>query len=154
MEKVYEYYPVPSVLTPEEASHIIGVQGNMWTEYIASAEHLEYMFFPRTAALSEVAWSPKAKKNYDDFCLRLIDVEKHYNVMGLNYCKKIQLSPKSLVQDETLTPIPSEKPSKYQKQQISRKYGMFIHFGIMKVSVCGTASIQSMMSLIPGILQT
>lgn len=130
LEKVYEYYPVPSVLTPEEASHIIGVQGNMWTEYIASAEHLEYMFFPRTAALSEVAWSPKAKKNYDDFCLRLIDVEKHYNVMGLNYCKKIQLSPKSLMQDETLTPIPSEKPSKYQKQQISRKYGMFIHFGI------------------------
>ncbi len=90
LEKVYEYYPVPSELTPEEAVHIIGVQGNMWTEYITSAEHLEYMFFPRTAALSEVAWSPREKKNYEAFFQRLTGIKKHYDAMGLNYCKKIQ----------------------------------------------------------------
>ena len=93
LEKVYEYYPIPAVLTPEEGKHILGVQGNMWTEYIATPEHLEYMFFPRTAAVAEVAWAPKAQKNYKGFCQRLADVEKHYDAMGLHYCKKVQLQP-------------------------------------------------------------
>lgn len=89
LEKVYNYHPVPSSLTPEEAIHIKGVQGNLWTEYITSGEQLEYMVYPRAAALSEIAWSKKENKDYEKFYLRLLNIEKHYDAMKLNYCKTI-----------------------------------------------------------------
>lgn len=87
LEKVYSYYPVPQALTSEEAKHIKGVQGNLWTEYITSGEQVEYMVYPRAAALSEVAWSKKESKDYENFYARLLDIKKHYDVMNLNYCK-------------------------------------------------------------------
>ena len=89
LEIVYNYHPVPATLTPEEAKHIKGVQGNLWTEYITSGEQMEYMLYPRAAALAELAWSKKESKDYEKFYQRLMDVEKHYDVMKLNYCRKI-----------------------------------------------------------------
>ena len=87
LKKVYNYHPVPNVLTKEEAKHIKGVQGNLWTEYITSGKQVEYMVYPRAAALSEVAWSKKEGKDYENFYRRLLDIEKHYDMMNLNYCK-------------------------------------------------------------------
>ncbi|WP_288360067.1 beta-N-acetylhexosaminidase [uncultured Bacteroides sp.] len=89
LEKSYSYHPVHESLTPEEAKHIKGVQANLWTEYITSVEQLEYMLYPRAAALSEVAWSRKENRNYDSFYKRLQDIEKHYDAMKLNYCKLV-----------------------------------------------------------------
>ena len=57
LETVYAYEPIPDELSPEQAKHILGAQGNIWTEFIASEEHLEYMAFPRGTALAEVVWS-------------------------------------------------------------------------------------------------
>ncbi len=71
LAKVYSYDPVPKELTPEEQRHILGVQGNVWSEYISTPDHLEYMVFPRLFAVSEVAWSPLEGKSYDDFRRRL-----------------------------------------------------------------------------------
>lgn len=69
--KVYGYNPVPSALSPDEQHYIIGMQANLWTEYIPNAREAEYMVFPRMLALAEAAWTPLAKKDYQDFLTRL-----------------------------------------------------------------------------------
>ena len=89
LEKVYNYYPVPEVLSADEAKHIKGVQANLWTEYMSALDEMEYMLYPRVAALSEVAWSKKENKDYGRFCTRLESIRRHYDVLGVNYCKKI-----------------------------------------------------------------
>lgn len=87
LEKVYSYEPIPAELTPEETTRILGVQGNIWTEYIKTPEYLEYMVYPRACALAEIAWSSKDKKNWPDFARRL---RKHFDRLGamnVNYAK-------------------------------------------------------------------
>lgn len=85
LAKVYSYDPVPKELTPEEQKYILGVQGNVWGEYISTPEHLEYMTFPRLLALAEVAWSPSEGKNYDDFRRRLPYQLDRLERQGVNY---------------------------------------------------------------------
>lgn len=67
LEKVYSYDPIPEVLTKEGADYIQGVQANVWAEYITTAEHMEYMIYPRLLALAEVAWTQPDKKNWEHF---------------------------------------------------------------------------------------
>lgn len=67
LEKVYFYDPIPEVLTKEGADYIQGVQANVWAEYITTAEHMEYMVYPRLLALAEVAWTQPDKKNWEHF---------------------------------------------------------------------------------------
>jgi len=67
LQKTYSYNPTPAALTPEQQKHIIGVQANLWTEYIATEAKVEYMILPRMLAVSEVAWTSLANKNYTDF---------------------------------------------------------------------------------------
>jgi len=81
LERVYSYNPRPDSLTPDQQQHVLGVQANLWTEYIGTNNKLEYMLFPRMLALSEVAWSAKGQRNYDDFStarlpLRLQELEE------------------------------------------------------------------------------
>src|SRR6266851_1718012 len=71
LDKVYGYDPMPGELTTEEQKYILGAQGNLWTEYISTPQHLEYMTFPRLLALSEVVWSPLGSKDYASFRQRL-----------------------------------------------------------------------------------
>ena len=82
LEKVYSYNPTPSELTPEQRKHILGVQCCLWTEYIRTTQHAEYMAYPRTCALAEVAWTEPAKKNYNDFVDRL---KEHLRTRLYNY---------------------------------------------------------------------
>lgn len=67
LTKIYSYNPTPAVLTPDQQKFILGVQANVWTEYITTDNKVEYMILPRLLALSEVAWTPLANKNYSDF---------------------------------------------------------------------------------------
>jgi hexosaminidase len=67
LSKVYSYNPTPAALTPAQNKFILGVQANLWTEYIATEKKVEYLLLPRLLALSEVAWTPLANKNYTDF---------------------------------------------------------------------------------------
>lgn len=87
IEKVYGYEPTPSSLTPEEQKHIIGVQANLWTEYIPTFSHVQYMVLPRWAALSEVQWTMSNKKNYADFLSRLPQLIEWYEIEVYNYAK-------------------------------------------------------------------
>ncbi|MEE1943487.1 beta-N-acetylhexosaminidase [Pedobacter sp. KR3-3] len=85
---VYNYEPVPAVLTPTQTPYIWGAQGNLWTEYIANPAKVEYMIFPRLDALSEMLWTPKDQRNYNDFLKRLKTQFKRYDLMGITYSKK------------------------------------------------------------------
>jgi len=71
LKQVYAYDPVLPAMTAEHAKHVLGVQYQTWTEYIRDGKHVEYMAFPRACALAEVAWSPKANRNYESFLSRL-----------------------------------------------------------------------------------
>jgi hexosaminidase len=71
LETVYAFDPIPAELSGEEAAHILGTQAMLWSEYIPTLEHLEYMAFPRTAALAEVAWTAPEYRDFADFARRL-----------------------------------------------------------------------------------
>jgi len=86
---VYDLEPVPEVLTEEQRVHILGTQANLWTEYIKTPEHIEYMIMPRIAALSEVQWMQPEKKNYDNFLSRLPRLLAIYDKMGYNYATHV-----------------------------------------------------------------
>jgi len=85
LKKVYHYEPVPEELNAEEAKYISGAQGNLWTEYIATPDHAEYMALPRMTALAEVVWSKKEARNWDDFRQRFETEKKRLKLMDVNY---------------------------------------------------------------------
>ena len=70
LEKVYSYNPIPDSLTATEAHRILGVQANLWVEYVPTKEHVEHMVWPRLIALAEVAWTQPQYKDWDNFKLR------------------------------------------------------------------------------------
>lgn len=88
IEKVYSLNPTFD-LNEEQQKHIIGAQANLWTEYIATTEHVEYMILPRMAALAEVQWTQPAKKDFKDFSKRLARLMKFYQRDGFNYAKHV-----------------------------------------------------------------
>ncbi len=71
LSKVYSYEPVDSTMTPEQARHLLGVQANLWSEYVTEDSHAEHMYYPRAYAIAEIGWSP-AGKDYDDFHSRAL----------------------------------------------------------------------------------
>ena len=89
IDKVYGFEPVPEGLTPEESKHIIGVQANLWTEYIPTYSQVEYMELPRMAALAEVQWCMPEKKNYEAFLSRMPHMAAIYDLQKYNYAKHI-----------------------------------------------------------------
>lgn len=84
LEKVYSYNPIPAALNAEEAKYILGVQGNMWTEYMNNTEQVEYMAYPRMQALAETGWSGEAKKNFPDFVRRFLIHLPRLQAEGIN----------------------------------------------------------------------
>ena len=84
LEKVYSYEPLPDTLSTDVTKHIIGVQGNLWTEYIKSPEYAEYMVWPRASALAEIGWSPRGK-DLADFNKRLAVQKKRLDQLNVNY---------------------------------------------------------------------
>lgn len=91
LEKVYSFEPVPANLKRKNQKFILGAQGNLWTEYISTSEHLEYMAYPRAIALAEVNWSQVENRDYNSFLHRL---KKHYlrfDKLGINYARNPKL---------------------------------------------------------------
>jgi len=86
LQKTYAYDPVSEKLTPGERKYIIGVQANLWTEYIPTTDKVEYMLLPRMLALSEIAWTPVSNKNFTDFSkTRVAHQLAVLESMGYNY---------------------------------------------------------------------
>ncbi len=89
VEKVYSFEPINDTLSADIQKHIIGVQANLWSEYIPTFSHVEYMELPRMAALCEVQWCKPENKNFDEFKQRLLPLIGIYEKYGYNYAKHI-----------------------------------------------------------------
>ena len=106
IQKVYSYEPVPRVLNEKQRKHILGAQGNVWTEYMKNPRKVEYMIFPRLSALSEVLWSPSVGRSWNEFEKRLAVQFKRYDLWGVNYSKalftdlRIKVDPKKKIASE------------------------------------------------------
>jgi hexosaminidase len=93
LSKCYSFEPNLPELTAEESKHVVGIQANVWTEYISNIGYAEYMTYPRALALSEVAWSAKESKNYADFKKRLTGHLPSMDAMKINYSKAFLTQP-------------------------------------------------------------
>lgn len=96
LKRVYNYEPIPAELDKDQARHVLGAQANLWTEQIASSEHVEYMILPRMPALAEVLWSTKASRNWRNFNQRLQPHLVGFEQKGLHYSKgnfKVDIKP-------------------------------------------------------------
>lgn len=89
VEQVYSFNPRPDSVSADITRHIIGVQGNLWTEYVPTTAQAEYMVLPRMAALSEVQWMPASRKNYDAFVARATRLARLYDRNGYTYALHI-----------------------------------------------------------------
>jgi len=85
LEKTYSFEPIPDKIAPDKAKHVLGAQGQLWAEYITSPKRLEYMAWPRLAALSEVVWSQKEAKDFKGFESRLKTHLRRLDALGVNY---------------------------------------------------------------------
>lgn len=116
LEQVYNYEPIPSELSGDDTSYVLGAQGNVWTEYMSNTAKIEYMIFPRLSALSEVLWSPKASRNYMNFQHRLADQYKRYALWKVNHY------------DVYFKPADTLVRAKIAEWQ-DNKFGLLMHWG-------------------------
>ena len=82
LAKTYSYKPVEAGLSEEDLSHLLGVQGNLWSEYIPEDSHAEYMYYPRAYAIAEIGWNPGKEKDYPDFRERSLQMNERLESMG------------------------------------------------------------------------
>ena len=101
VEKVYSYEPFCEGMTDEEKSYILGVQANMWTEYIADEDHLYYMLLPRLAALAEVQWCNEGRRDWERFYNSADSYCAIYEAAGYNYADHV-FYVKGTVQSDTV----------------------------------------------------
>jgi hexosaminidase len=85
IDTVYSYDPVPAELDEQHRHHILGVQGQVWTEYLSTPEKVEYMAFPRACAMAEIGWTPADQKDYELFSSTLRRHLKRLDFMNVNY---------------------------------------------------------------------
>ncbi len=100
LEKVYGFNPIPEALTEEESKFVLGAQGNVWTEYMPTADAVEYMVFPRILAMSEVVWTAPERKHYEDFLLRLESFHQRLKALDINYANHLYDIEGELIKDD------------------------------------------------------
>jgi len=83
----YNYSVIPEGFSGDEASHVLGLQGNLWTESISDWGKLTYMTFPRLFAVAENGWTPENKQNFDEFVVRLEPQLRRLDAKGIRYAK-------------------------------------------------------------------
>ena len=119
VERVYEFQPLPEELTPEQQKHIIGVQANIWTEYIASFRHVQYMAMPRMDALAELQWNNPKERDFNAFVERCRRMAQLYDLYHYNYAKHI-FNPQ--VWADTVEPNLATRKPITLRQQPAEKY--------------------------------
>lgn len=85
LETAYSFNPIPEGISDARQRQVLGIQGNLWSEYLPNARQMEYMAFPRLTALAEVAWSPLESKDWAGFRQRLQPMLKRLELLGINY---------------------------------------------------------------------
>ncbi len=84
LQEVYAFDP-RAKMSPQAAEHVLGAQGNVWTEYMSTQQHVEYMAYPRGAALAKVVWSSSISRDFQNFMQRLAVFLGRLSVLGVNY---------------------------------------------------------------------
>jgi hexosaminidase len=85
LEDIYKFDPAPVALAPEDRQHLIGVQGNIWTDMLGNEQQIQLQTFPRAAALAEIGWSPPEKQRWPEFIARLSVQMRRYNKLDIRY---------------------------------------------------------------------
>ena len=85
LEDVYRFEPMPDKLTASQQQHVLGLQGNVWTEHIRTESRVGSMTFPRAVAIAELGWSPQNKRDWPDFMRRLTTQFSNYDAIGMPY---------------------------------------------------------------------
>ncbi|MEO8017916.1 MAG: family 20 glycosylhydrolase [Pseudomonadota bacterium] len=93
LKDVYLFDPEPASIAPEQRKHILGLQANLWTEFMRSEQRVTYMAYPRTAALAEIAWSLPAHIDWDNFQRRLEAQLPRYATLGIAYARETPVMP-------------------------------------------------------------
>ena len=114
VERVYEFQPLPETLTPEQQKHIIGVQANIWTEYIAHFWHVQYMALPRMEALTEIQWNNPKERDFEALVERCRHMKQLYELYHYTYADHI-FNPQ--VWSDTVAPnLATRKPITLRQQ--------------------------------------
>lgn len=87
IEDTYAYEPIPAELSADEATHVLGPEGCVWTEYMPTSDQVEYMAYPRALALAEIAWSPRDARDWTSFSARLPAALRLLDHLGVKYRK-------------------------------------------------------------------
>jgi hexosaminidase len=121
LQMVYTYDPMPAALDASQASHILGAQGNLWTEYVPTSDHLFYMLLPRELALAELCWTPRTQMNWADFnarlpaaLARLAEEGVHYRIPDVAFrisATGVEFPEQQPIQNEVDISVPSESAS-------------------------------------------
>ena len=90
LSRIYKWQVVPAALNEDQKKYVLGGQGNLWTEYIDNTSKVDYMLFPRMAALSETLWSAPNVKDWNLFQQKLKVQLQRYNLWGINYCTRYE----------------------------------------------------------------
>jgi hexosaminidase len=85
LDTVYAFEPVPPAIAPADAHHVLGLQGQTWTEYIRHPKDVEYMAYPRLLAIAEVGWTPRERRDFADFRARLGAHLTRLSILDVNY---------------------------------------------------------------------
>ena len=120
LKKVYSFDPVPPELSKSERKHVLGAQGNLWTEYVQTPDRAQYRVLPRMSALSEVLWSGPGKNTYEDFYRRLHSLKRRFDNLGWTH------APGSY--DVTITVDPNSSKNEHKISLISEKPGETIRY--------------------------
>lgn len=148
LERVYSYNPISPKLSKGEEKYILGVQGNLWSEYIPTSEHAEYMLFPRILAVAEIGWDG-GEKNYSDFVKRLQKQTPRLEALGVNYSNSflnVSFTTEKGSKGETLVAIysPSELGQvRYTTNGKNPDAGSKIYNPASKVEVNGDVTIKA-----------
>jgi hexosaminidase len=131
LKNVYQYDPVPESLSAKEALHILGSQGNVWTEYIPNTDHVEYMAYPRALAMAEVNWTSTENRNWEDFSARFNQHLPRLEKQNVNFSKSAYNVSISTVLDsknnEMLVVLESDVPGSKIRYGINLEPGKTPH---------------------------
>ncbi len=128
LEKVYAYEPIPTELNSEEGKHILGVQGNVWTEYMPTTDQVLYMALPRMQAIAEVGWTMPSAKNLSSFTTRLQTLMERWDRAGIHYANKIHDIRAKVISGDghgvrvALTTLAGSSPISYTYNSDSKPY--------------------------------
>lgn len=114
LQNVYGYDPIPKAIAADKAFHVLGLQGNMWQEYMFEPNQIEFQIFPRVTAIAEVGWTKKENKNLDSFIQRIDNQQIRWDYHSLNYYIPMPEGNMNYIQftDKVTLPFTTNRPVK------------------------------------------